>query len=42
MVDGFASPDDPKLADYWTARRRRNRPPLNRDRQRLIARQRGR
>ncbi|SNR96454.1 RNA-directed DNA polymerase [Haloechinothrix alba] len=43
MVDGFASPDDPKLADYWTARRRRSRkPPLNRDGRRLIARQRGR
>jgi RNA-directed DNA polymerase len=42
MVDGFASPDDPKLAGYWAARRRRSKPPLNRDGQRLIMRQRGR
>lgn len=42
MVDGYASPDDPKLADYWATRRRRSTPPLNRDGQRLIARQRGR
>jgi RNA-directed DNA polymerase len=42
MVDGFASPDDPKLTGYWAARRRRSKPPLNRDGQRLIMRQRGR
>jgi RNA-directed DNA polymerase len=43
MVDGYASPDDPKLAGYWAARRRRSSPPpLNRDGRRLITRQRGR
>ena len=26
MVKGWASPDDPALADYWAARRRRGRP----------------
>ncbi|WP_268952039.1 group II intron maturase-specific domain-containing protein [Saccharopolyspora elongata] len=43
MVDSYASPDDPKLTGYWTARRRRSgKPPLNRDGQHMIARQRGR
>jgi len=30
MVDSFASPDDPTLADYWAARKRRRKPPINR------------
>ena len=30
MVDGFASPDDPNLAGYWAARRRRRTPPVDR------------
>jgi RNA-directed DNA polymerase len=30
MVDGFASPDDPDRADYWAARKRRRKPPINR------------
>jgi RNA-directed DNA polymerase len=30
LVKGWASPDDPTLADYWAARRRRGRPPLGR------------
>ncbi|MGJ6963700.1 group II intron reverse transcriptase/maturase [Streptosporangium sp. G11] len=29
MVRGRASPDDPALDDYWTARRRRVKPPLD-------------
>jgi RNA-directed DNA polymerase len=29
MVDGFASPDDPSLAGYWAARRRRRKPPID-------------
>ena len=36
LVKGWASPDDPALADYWAARRRRGRPPLDRARLRLI------
>ena len=42
LVKGWASPDDPALADYWAARRRRGRPPLDRARLRLLQRQRGR
>ena len=42
LIKGWASPDDPALADYWAARRRRGRPPLDRARLRLIQRQRGR
>ncbi|MGK2928973.1 MAG: group II intron reverse transcriptase/maturase [Acidimicrobiales bacterium] len=42
LVKGWASPDDPALADYWEARRRRGRPPLGRARLRLLQRQRGR
>jgi RNA-directed DNA polymerase len=42
LVKGWASPDDPALADYWTARRRRGRPPLDPGRLRLLQRQRGR
>jgi RNA-directed DNA polymerase len=30
MVDGFASPDDPNLTDYWAARKRRRKPPIDR------------
>jgi RNA-directed DNA polymerase len=29
LVKGWASPDDPALTDYWMARRRRGRPPLD-------------
>jgi RNA-directed DNA polymerase len=42
LVKGWASPDDPTLARYWAARRRRGRPPLDRARLRLLQRQRGR
>ena len=42
LVKGWASPDDPALTDYWAARRRLGRPPLDRARLRLIQRQRGR
>jgi RNA-directed DNA polymerase len=42
LVKGWASPDDPALARYWAARRRRGRPPLDRARLRLLQRQRGR
>ncbi|MCA1681843.1 MAG: group II intron reverse transcriptase/maturase, partial [Actinobacteria bacterium] len=42
LVKGWASPDDPALTAYWTARRRRGRPPLDRARLRLLHKQRGR
>jgi RNA-directed DNA polymerase len=42
LIKGWASPDEPTLIDYWAARRRRGRPPLDRARLRLIQRQRGR
>jgi RNA-directed DNA polymerase len=42
LVKGWASPDDPALADYWVARRRRGRPPLDRARLRLLQAQHGR
>ena len=42
LVKGWASPDDPALASYWAARRRRGTPPLDRARLRLLQRQRGR
>jgi len=42
MVKGAASPDDPDLIDYWTARRRRVKPPLDSYNLRLLARQNGR
>jgi RNA-directed DNA polymerase len=29
LVTGTASPDDPDLIDYWAARRRRVKPPLD-------------
>jgi RNA-directed DNA polymerase len=31
MVKGNASPDDPNLAEYWATRRRKHKPPLNKD-----------
>ena len=42
IVKGGASPDDPDLADYWAARRRRVPPPLDSYNLRLLARQDGR
>jgi RNA-directed DNA polymerase len=42
MVTGSASPDDPELIDYWAARRRRVKPPLDSYNLRLLARQAGR
>ncbi len=42
LVKGWASPDDPVLTDYWVARRRRGRPPLDRARLRLLLNQHGR
>ncbi len=42
MVLGAASPDDPALADYWAARRRRTDPPLDTWTRRLLHQQHGR
>jgi RNA-directed DNA polymerase len=42
IVQGRASPDDPALADYWAARRRRVKPPLDGYTLRLLDRQQGR
>ena len=42
VVKGPASPDDPALAGYWAARRRRRKPPLDNARLRLIQAQHGR
>jgi RNA-directed DNA polymerase len=42
LVKGWASPDDPALASYWAARRRRGTPPLDPSRLRLLKRQHGR
>jgi RNA-directed DNA polymerase len=42
MVAGTASPDDPALACYWTARRRRKAPPADRTSLRLLTAQRWR
>jgi RNA-directed DNA polymerase len=39
MVRGAASPDDPALADYWTERRRKVKPPLDNYTLRLLTRQ---
>jgi RNA-directed DNA polymerase len=39
LVKGWASPDDPTLTDYWAARRRHGKPPLDRVRLRLLHRQ---
>ncbi len=42
QVKGWASPDDPALADYWAKRHRRRKPPLDRSRLRLLQAQHGR
>jgi RNA-directed DNA polymerase len=42
LVKGWASPDDPALASYWAARRRRGRPPLAPPWLRMLQRQGGR
>jgi RNA-directed DNA polymerase len=42
MVPGTASPDDPDLAQYWTDRRRKRKPPLDKGTLRLIQEQKGR
>ena len=42
LVTGRASPDDPTLVDYWAARRRKVKPPLDGYNLRLLARQDGR
>ena len=42
LVKGWASPDDPALAGYWTARRRRGSPPLRRAELRLLRAQQAR
>jgi len=42
LVEGAASVDDPALGQYWTDRRRRRSPPLDRGMLHLIQRQRGR
>lgn len=41
LVQGTASPDDPHLASYWAARRRRVKPPLDNYTLRLLDRQSG-
>ena len=38
-VNGTASPDDPALTEYWAARRRRIKPPLDRYTLRLLTKQ---
>jgi len=42
LVEGTASPDDPKLAGYWAARRRRRKLPLSQQRILLLRKQHGR
>jgi RNA-directed DNA polymerase len=42
LIKGWASPDDPAMAGYWAARRRRGRPPLGRTTLRLLQAQHGR
>jgi RNA-directed DNA polymerase len=42
MVKGWASPDDPTLAEYWAWRRGRKQPPLDRVRWRALIAQNGR
>jgi RNA-directed DNA polymerase len=42
LVKGWASPDDPALASYWAARRRRGDPPLRRAELRLLKAQQAR
>ncbi|MFG2246241.1 group II intron reverse transcriptase/maturase [Spirillospora sp. NPDC048823] len=41
MVAGNASPDDPELAEYWTRRRRKQRPPLSDGRLAMMRHQNG-
>jgi len=41
MVNGNASPDDPKLVEYWTQRRRKRKLPLGNGHIRMMQRQRG-
>ena len=42
LVKGWASPDDPTLAQYWAWRRGRKQPPLDRGRWRALIAQNGR
>src|SRR2546425_4557072 len=42
LVKGAASPDDPDLAEYWTQRRRKVKPPLDAYTVRLLSKQDGR
>jgi RNA-directed DNA polymerase len=42
LVKGWGSPDDPALASYWAARRRRGNPPLRRAELRLLKAQQAR
>jgi RNA-directed DNA polymerase len=42
MVAGTASPDDPRLSEYWAQRRRRSRPPVGASTLRLLRVQHGR
>jgi RNA-directed DNA polymerase len=42
MVKGGSSPDDPTLTEYWAARRRKARPPLDTWSRRLLHQQHGR
>lgn len=42
LVKGKSSPDDPTLAEYWAARRRRGKPPLGPFLMRLLREQKGR
>lgn len=41
MVNGNASPDDPDLAEYWTQRRKKHKPPLSDGRIGMMRRQHG-
>ena len=41
LIKGSALPDDPALADHWTDRRRKGRPPLDRVGLHLLPTQRG-
>jgi RNA-directed DNA polymerase len=42
MVQAAASPDDPSLTEYWSQRRRRSKPPVDRTMLRLLRLQHGR
>ena len=39
LIKGWASPDDPDLADYWAYRRRKVKPPLDTYTLALLSRQ---